>query len=316
MIATLIASIVVSTNCVSFTAKATGIDTAVPVEFVIAGPGSDRDYESLFITDDSLKDIVEAMSKAGIPTGKTYDVDKCILWPIGPVVEFEPRIDSLVRIKEDVDYRLYDTVYTGGNGNYDMPLAVLSTYTFSQSLFSFDDSLDQSVGYGRFIATRQWQKGDKITFKVTWKGGATVDTTPDFPADKTLAEAVKYAQAVQLLDTRTSKVNGFKEGQFFYQAFLPKEQWKDRKERLVQPIEIRLTSTNVVTTVIDEDWSVDGPDPKLTARIVDFDKAFAEKKKVTNVVFFFAPADTKLERLYELKKRIPASYRNFYVYVD
>lgn len=316
MIATLIASIVVSTNCVSFTAKATGIDTAVPVEFVIAGPGSDRDYESLFITDDSLKDIVEAMSKAGIPTGKTYDVDKCILWPIGPVVEFEPRIDSLVRIKEDVDYRLYDTVYTGGNGNYDMPLAVLSTYTFSQSLFSFDDSLDQSVGYGRFIATRQWQKGDKITFKVTWKGGATVDTTPDFPADKTLAEAVKYAQAVQLLDTRTSKVNGFKEGQFFYQAFLPKEQWKDRKERLVQPIEIRLTSTNVVTTVIDEDWSVDGPDPKLTARIVDFDKAFAEKKKVTNVVFFFAPADTKLERLYELKKRIPASYRNFYVYID
>ena len=316
MIATLIASIVVSTNCVSFTAKATGIDTAVPVEFVIAGPGSDRDYESLFITDDSLKDIVEAMSKAGIPTGKTYDVDKCILWPIGPVVEFEPRIDSLVRIKEDVDYRLYDTVYTGGNGNYDMPLAVLSTYTFSQSLFSFDDSLDQSVGYGCFIATRQWQKGDKITFKVTWKGGATVDTTPDFPADKTLAEAVKYAQAVQLLDTRTSKVNGFKEGQFFYQAFLPKEQWKDRKERLVQPIEIRLTSTNVVTTVIDEDWSVDGPDPKLTARIVDFDKAFAEKKKVTNVVFFFAPADTKLERLYELKKRIPASYRNFYVYVD
>lgn len=316
MIATLIASIVVSTNCVSFTAKATGIDTAVPVEFVIAGPGSDRDYESLFITDDSLKDIVEAMSKAGIPTGKTYDVDKCNLWPIGPVVEFEPRIDSLVRIKEDVDYRLYDTVYTGGNGNYDMPLAVLSTYTFSQSLFSFDDSLDQSVGYGRFIATRQWQKGDKITFKVTWKGGATVDTTPDFPADKTLAEAVKYAQAVQLLDTRTSKVNGFKEGQFFYQAFLPKEQWKDRKERLVQPIEIRLTSTNVVTTVIDEDWSVDGPDPKLTARIVDFDKAFAEKKKVTNVVFFFAPADTKLERLYELKKRIPTSYRNFYVYID
>ena len=316
MIATLIARMVVSTNCVSFTAKATGIDTAVPVEFVIAGPGSDRDYESLFITDDSLKDIVEAMSKAGIPTGKTYDVDKCNLWPIGPVVEFEPRIDSLVRIKEDVDYRLYDTVYTGGNGNYDMPLAVLSTYTFSQSLFSFDDSLDQSVGYGRFIATRQWQKGDKITFKVTWKGGATVDTTPDFPADKTLAEAVKYAQAVQLLDTRTSKVNGFKEGQFFYQAFLPKEQWKDRKERLVQPIEIRLTSTNVVTTVIDEDWSVDGPDPKLTARIVDFDKAFAEKKKVTNVVFFFAPADTKLERLYELKKRIPASYRNFYVYVD
>ena len=316
MITTLIASIVISTNCVSFTAKATGIDTVVPVEFIIAGPASDRDYESLFLTDDSLADIVAAMKRAGIPTGKTYDIDKCNLWPIGPIVEFEPKIDTLVKIKEDVDYRLYDTVYTGGNGNFDMPLAVLSTYTLGQSLFTFDDSLDQSVGYGRFIATKQWKKGEDITFKVTWKGRSTVDTTPDFPADKTLAEAVKYAKAVQMLDTRTSKVNGFKDGQFFYQAFLPKEQWKDRKERLVQPIEVQVTATNVVTTVIDEDWSVDGPDPKLTPRVVDFDQAFKEKEKATNVVFFFAPGDTKLERLYELKKRIPASYRNFYVYVD
>ena len=316
MISVLLATILVSTNSVSFTAKATGIDTIVPVEFLIAGPDSDRDYESLFLTDDKPSDIVAAMKKAGIPSGKTYNLDKCHLWPIGPVVEFEPKIESLIKIKEDVDYRLYDSVYTGGNGNFDMPAAVFATYTCGQSLFTFDDSLDQSLAYGRFIALKQWKKGEPINFKVTWKGKSTVDSTPDFPADKTLAEAVKYAKAVQMLDTRTSKINGFKDGQFFYQSFLPKEQWRDRKERLMQPVEVRLTATNVVTTVIDEDWSVDGPDPKLTPRVVDFDKAFAEKGKDSDAVFFFAPADTKLERRYELKKRIPAAYKNFYIYID
>lgn len=316
MLLPLIASIVVSSNCVSFTAKATGVDTAVPIEFVLAGPESDRDYESLFLTDDQPADIAAAFKKAGIPAGKTYDVETCVLWPVGSVVEIEPKIDTLVKIKEDVDYKLCDSVYTGGNGNLDMPLAVFATYACGQSLFTFDDSLDQAVAYGRFIATKQWQKGDPVTFKVTWKGASTTDTTPDFPADKTLSEAVKYAKAVQMLNSRTSKVNGFKDGQFFYQAFLPKEQWRDRKERLVQPIEITVSATNVVTTVIDEDWSVDGPDPKLTPRVVDFDQAFVEKAKKTDAVFFFASGDLKLERLYEIKKRVPKSFKTFYVYVD
>ena len=316
MITALIASIVVSTNCVSFTAKATGIDTVVPVEFIFAGPDSDRDYESLFLTDDSLADLTAAFKRAGIPTGKTYDVDRCNLWPIGSVVEFEPKIDSLIKVSKDSDYKLCDAVYTGGNGNTDMPLAVFATYACGQSLFSFDDSLDQSLVYGRFTAVKEWKKGESVTVKVTWKGTSTNDSTPDFPGDKTLAEAVKYAQYVQMNDQRTSKVNGFREGQFFYQAFLPKEQWRDRKERLVQPIEVRVSATNVVTTVIDEDWSVDGPDPKLTPRVVDFDRAFAEKAKATNTVFLFASGDTRLERLYEIKRRIPKTFKNFYVYVD
>ena len=316
MIEILLATIMVSTNSVSFTAKATGIDLAVPVEFVIAGPDSDRDYESLFLTDDKPADIVAAMKKAGIPVGKTFDVPSCNLWPTGSVIEFEPKIDSLIKVKEDCDYKLCDAVYTGGNGNYDMPSAVFATYTSGQTLFTFDDSLEQSVAYGRFLARRQYKKGEPITFKATWKGASTTAMTPDFPPEKTLAEAVKYATALQILDTRTTKINGFKEGQFFYQAFLPKVQWRDRKERLVQPVEVALTPSNVVTTVIDEDWSVAGNDPKLTPRVVPFDQAFKDKAKSTDAVFFYASGDTKLAKLYELKKRIPASFRNFYVYID
>lgn len=314
MLFSLLASIVVSTNCVSFTARATGIDTSVPVEFILVGPDSDRDYEALFVADDPFADVAAAFRRAGIPAGKTSDASRCILWPVGSIIELEPRPESLLKLCQGDDYRFPDTVYTGGNGNSDMPLALFATYTCGQSLLTFDDSLDQSLVYGRFLPARKWRKGDTVTFKATWKGGRTFDTTPDFPADKTLDEAVKYAKALQLSDSRTHKINGFRDGQFFYQAFLPKAEWRDRMRRPSQPVEVRVTATNVVTTVIDEDWS--NPEPEFTPRVVDFVKAFSEKAVKSNTVFFFAPGDTKLGRLYELRRMIPASFANFYVYID
>ena len=314
ILSVLLATITVTTNSVTFSAKATGLTTDVPVEFLFAGPDSDRDYESLFLTDDRMPEIVAAFKKAGIPPGKCYDTEKCNLWPTGPVVTFEPAISTLVKVKDGVDYRLPDFIWCGGNGNYDMPAAVLAMYTCGQSLFTLDDSLDQSLAYGRFVARRQWQKGDAINVKVTWNGKTTTDITPDFPADKTVAEAVKVATAIQQIDSREHKVNGYREGQFFYQAFLPKEQWRDRKERLLQPVEVRVSATNVVCTVIDEDWKVEGTDPRLIPHDEPFEKAFDPKKG--NTVFFYCPADTRLSRLYELKKRIPPEFINFYVYVD
>lgn len=309
----LLASIVVSTNCVSFSAKATGVGTDVPVEFLIAGPESDRDYETIFLADDSPAAIVKAFREAGIPAGKTYDLAACNLWPVGSVLTVEPSVAELIKLAPGAEGELYDAVYTGGNGNFDMPAAVFSTYTTAQSLITFDDAMDQSVAYGRFLARRQWQKGEKVVFKFAWKGARTTDFTPDFPADKTLGEAVKYAQAVQLTDKRTSKVNGFKDGQFFYQAFLPKEQWRDRRERLTQPVEIRLKDGQAVYTLIDEDWKVEGDDPKLTPREVPLAEAVKAK---CDTCFIYAPATTKLAELYRLKRDFPPSFRNWYIYTE
>ena len=55
MIAALLASIVVSSNCVSFTAVSTDCGLDAQIEFLFAGPDSDHDYESMFLTEDSVK---------------------------------------------------------------------------------------------------------------------------------------------------------------------------------------------------------------------------------------------------------------------
>ena len=63
MILSLIASIVVSTNSVTFTAVSTDCGLDAQIEFLLAGPDSDHDYESMFLTEDSVKDIAAAFER-------------------------------------------------------------------------------------------------------------------------------------------------------------------------------------------------------------------------------------------------------------
>ena len=79
-----------------------------------------------------------------------------------------------------------------------------------------------------------------------------------------VGDAIKLASALMQLDSPETKVNGYKEGQFFYRAFLPRESWRDRKERLSQPFEVRFVDGKPSLTVIKEDWSdPNATDPKL-----------------------------------------------------
>ena len=70
MILPVLASIVIATNSVTFTAVSTDCGLDAQVEFLFAGPDSDHDYESMFLTEDSVKDIAAAFEKAGMPLGK------------------------------------------------------------------------------------------------------------------------------------------------------------------------------------------------------------------------------------------------------
>ena len=65
--------------------------------------------------------------------------------------------------------------------------------------------------------------------------------------------------------------------------------------------------------MIDEDWNVEGLDPLLTPRTVSFDEAC---KVNTDTCFVFLPPDTKLERLYILRKSLPPSLRNWSFYAN
>lgn len=336
-----------STMSATFTATATGVEVDTPVEFLFVGPHSDRDYEAVFIVDETPAEIAKAVEKGGIPVGKPIDEILCRFWPSGRRVSISPDPWQYVRDKEPGDGHL-PIVYTGGQrdssgmpvANTNMPESVLALYSLGQSLFLLDDALDQSVVYGRFLASQKLEKGTKVRFTVSWDGvsGTTpyalsivpgnikegleamraaaceggLDVTPSFSPDLTLAEATAAAQALSVLDSRQVRIDGFEAGQFFFRAFLPLEKWRDRKERLTQPLEVVLSESSAVFTVIDEDWNVEGLDPKLTQRNVSLDEARLAK---TDTCIVYASADTRLQRLYELRKELPA-FRNWYFFPE
>ena len=189
-------------------------------------------------------------------------------------------------------------------------------YNLPQSLMQFDDALDQSSTYGRFQPAVKIPKGEKRTFKFTWSGetnGGKHEMTPDFPPEMTVGDAIKLAAALMQLDSPETKVNGFKEGQFFYRAFLPRESWRDRKERLSQPFEVRFVDGKPPLTVIKEDWSdPNATDPKLIESNPSFESV--AKDEMTDTCFIYAPKSMKLADVYAVCKLFPKTVVNWYVF--
>ena len=85
-------------------------------------------------------------------------------------------------------------------------------------------------------------------------------------------------------------------GRLFYRAFLPLVKWLDRKERLVQPFELTVGMTNSLVH-IDEDWSVEGDDPKLTPQAISFDQV--GKFPNTETCFIYVAPSSRLSSVYQ-----------------
>lgn len=289
-------------HSVSFAAVSTDCGMDVQLEFLLVGPDSDRDYESMFVTEAPVAEIAAAFAKAGIPVGRPYDMPGCRLWPVGVSLKMEPALLSLVReMRGDTTPPV---IYTGGSRGPDgipeagtnMPAAVFAMYNCGQSLILLDDSLEQSPTYGRFQPAVKIPKGEKRTFTFTWSGtndfaavdmklapgklaeavallkekskDVEIDVLSDFSPELTLAEAGEMATALSMVDSARVKINGVKKGQFFYRAFLPLEKWRDRSERLAQPPEVHfLPDGSFIVNEILEDWSdEESLDPKLTVK--------------------------------------------------
>jgi hypothetical protein len=332
---------------VTFTARMTEVTTNAPLEFLFVGPDSDRAYEALFVTDARIQEIVSAMEKAGIPRGRAPSPADCRFWPAGPVVTLAP--DCRALLSDTTEQPFLPIVATGGArtaagtavAETNMPSALFALYTCAQSPLLFDDALDQSAVYGRFTAARAFGKGVRQTFTLSWDGASAtkpyslalrpgevkealaalraaaaphgLDVLVSFDPQMSVQEAQAAAQALAVLDSRAVRVNGFVPGQFFYRAFLPLERWRERKERLTQPLEVRLTEAGETFTLIDEDWRVEGLDPKLTPRAVARTEACAAK---VDTCFVFVPGSTPLSRLYALRASLPATFVNWYVYTE
>ena len=339
---------VVSTDC--------GVDTEI--EFLFVGPNSDHDYESMFKTVAPVSEIVDAFAKAGFPSGAPVSADDCRFWATGDEVIMEPAFTNLVK-----DLRSKNQpkmIFTGGSRNAkgeadaakEMPEAVFALYNLSQSLILFDDFLDQSATYGRFKVAQKIPAGEKrrITFKYvsgtahrketvkigntnlveianylkTKSAGASLDVLCDFDPKTTLKSARDAARLLQMLDSRKIKINGVKEGQLYYKAYLPLEKWRDRKERLAQPPEVRFAADGSITvTEINEDWSDENSlDPKLTPvekRYADPQAAASAVDAVASkvfTVFFYAAENSEIGRIFEFRKKLKTPKLNIYVFTE
>ena len=332
-----------------FQATATGLEKGAPVEFLFVSKGSDRDYEALFIVDESVETFCKNIEKAGIPAGKAVDGKKCILWPVGVPLSLEPKMADFINTSLPDGYSPSDILYTGGARDEKGALypessnshcSIFALYSLAHSPLVFSGIYPQGDVYGAYTAKKTLKKGEKVTFRLTWDGktkplqvqldfkpgnakenilklksfgNRSLDVLATFSGDITVSEAKAAANALQSLDSVQIKINGTNDNGLFYRAFLPLVKWSDRSERLLQPFELTLGDDKDELLYIEEDWSGESLNPKLTPKKIYF--ADAKKYKKTTTCFIYAKSDEKLSRIYEVKKRLAeTSIINWYIF--
>ena len=330
----------------TFTATATGVEKEAAVEFFFAGKNTDRDYETMFLLDESIDSFCSKLEKAGLPRGKPTDGVKCRLWPVGCSLKFEPALNTYIdgHMPEGLDDS--DPIYTGGtrlsNGlceaETNMPNSVFSSYTLAQSPIVFNGIYGQGLVYNSFTAKQKLKKGERVKFTVSWdeksmpkslhltaKPGNAVelikqlkaesekgelDVLLGFDGEMTVAEATAVSTAMTTIDSSRVKLNGV--SNLFYRSFMPLVKWRDRKERLVQPFELTIGDPDKLV-YIEEDWNVEGTDPKLTPREISF--ADALKYDKTDSCLIFAESTTKVSRILEAMNKLgDKKINNWYVF--
>ena len=332
----------------TFTATATGVEKGTPVEFVFAGHNTDRDYESMFLLEDSVDEFCAKLENAGLPRGRPADPTSCRLWPVGCSLKFEPQLSSYIDGNMPEGLASAAPIYTGGTRLLDgacdagtnMPASVFSIYSLPQSSIVYNGIYDQGAVYGSFTAGKTLKKGERVSFTISWdvktrpksihmtirpanlkdvlehlrnvSAKEELDVLIGFDEKLSIAEASIAANALAMIDSPRVKING--SSNIFYRAFLPLVKWRDRKERLTQPFELTLGDQDKLV-FIEEDWTVEGDDPKLTPREIPFEMAKAHPR--TDTCFIFAEPRMNLSRvLHAMEKLREANIKNWYVFAE
>jgi len=331
----------------TFTATATGVEKGTAVEFFLVGANSDRDYEAMFLLDEPIDAFCARIEKL-VTRGTPVDAKACRLWPTGCRLRFEPSFDAFVTMEGPEGGKLSEPVYTGGSRRPDgspdatavMPAAVFATYSLPQAPIVYNIPVDQGSAYGWFKAARTLKKGEKITFTLTVdeksaprkiaitaeKGNLSnllndlrsasangdVEACVAFSDDLTVSEAVAISQALAVIDSCKVKING--SNGLFYRAFLPLEKWRDRQERIHQPFELSIRDDGTEELLfIEEDWSVEGDDPKLTPRPIPLKNAASYPQ--TDTCFVYCSKTQTVGRLTcSMKKLKDEHIVNWYVF--
>jgi hypothetical protein len=129
--------------------------------------------------------------------------------------------------------------------------------------------------------------------------GREVFVTLDVEDTVPLRRAVDVARVFGMLDGKGVKLDGKTERGLFPRAFLPQEQWRERKGRNPQPFELHVTAGESGAVIkkmvfVEEDWSVEGLDPKLTPR----EHVFETWEELPKLVEKCGGADNKVSLLF------------------
>ena len=323
----------------TFTATATGLEKGAPVEFMFVDKTSDRDYEALFIIDRSQAEFRRDIEKAGLKPGKSVNIAKCVLWPVGCKVKIEPTLDEFVNVALPEGYERSDAIYTGGHAGS----AVFTFYSLSESPIVFNGVYPQGDVYNAYTVKRTMKKGEKREFTISWNetdrptsfvhtvtatnvsdiirrlrsdsSKGEIDVRIDLDPELTYDQAVPIANALNLIDSNKIKIHGVKDGCVFYKAFLPKVAWLSRKDRLLQPFELTLGESpdKDKLVFIEEDWTVEGDDPALTLKTIPF--ADAAKHEKTDTCFIFVNPQTKIARIESAMAKLKGTkVKNWYIF--
>ena len=333
----------------TFTASATGVAKGTTVEFLFVGSDSDRGYEAMFTLDMPVADFARSLEKAGLKLGQPLDPARCQVWPVGTFVTIEPGLSRFLDIDTDDGFGVKRIVYTGGRRAPDgtpeaageMPASVFSLYSLGQSLFLPDGILDQGDVYGKFRARESLKKGERHAFTISWNDAdcprhvdivvkpgeeaglvkklksesesSDIDVLASFDGELTVAEAIQFAKALDLVDSVRVKITGCRPDSLFFRAFLPLVKWTDRQNRMVQPFELSVGPESDELVFVEEDWTVEGDDPKLTPKKISFSEAPLKTK--TDTCFIYASSTMKLARIYAAMKKLNGSkVRKWYVF--
>lgn len=127
----------------------------------------------------------------------------------------------------------------------------------------------------------------------------------------TVADAAAAARAFAMLDGRGIKLDERAPGALYPLAFLPQEKWRERKDRLPQPYELHVTPSSEggltkKVVFIEEDWNVEGLDPKLIPHEYPIEKwdeflplvkRLGGKDQRVNLLFVYAPSTLLLSEV-------------------
>lgn len=170
-------------------------------------------------------------------------------------------------------------------------------------------------------------KQGTLTEVLTWMKtlsdrGHDLFVTLTMSEELTLAQAADITRVFVLLDGKGLKLYGKTREGLYPRAFLPQAEWRKREGRTPQPFEVYLLGDTKKLTYIEEDWSGEGLDPKLTPKNYPFAdvselpalvKRVGDKEsKKVQLLFVFAPRNEPLKKIMPavraLSERLPLVY--------